>query len=449
MTGWGVLGFFPKQLKSISRSQGRVPPLEQCIRALEAGTLSPTDLVELCLEVIGKREGQVQAWAHLATDAARAEARERTAELARGARRSLLHGIPFGAKDIYDTAGMPTGYGSPLYAGRIPAADSDLIIQLREAGAILLGKTRTTAFAYFDPGPTTNPWNPAFTPGGSSSGSAAAVAAGMVPFALGSQTFGSVLRPASFCGIVGLKPTYGQLSTRGMLPLAPSLDHAGLFTATVAGMFMLWRALRKNVPARPAPKRLTIPDPFVAMCADKEMEEAFQRCADRLSAKGFRVATAPVPQSFVRLLDDLQVVLKFEGAETHRERWEKHGEAMGAKLAELVKEGLALPDRVYESALERIQQARRDFSGLLATHPVFLTPAAPGQAPRGLARTGDPRCNGPWTALGLPAVAIPMALSQEGLPLGLQLAAASGEESSLLTTAEDCAAALGFSAQAP
>jgi len=314
---------------------------------------------------------------------------------------------------------------------------------LRRAGAIVLGKTHTTAFAYYDPGPTRNPHNLAHTPGGSSSGSAAAVAAGMIPFALGSQTQGSVLRPASFCGIVGLKPTFGRLPLQGVLPFAASLDHAGLFTRTVEDMIFLWKALGNDVAERLPQTRLA----FVPWPPDggleAEMSEAMNECRERLRAGGAKVTEVILPQSFIALSQATRTVMKYEGARFHAERFREHGERIGAALAALVQEGLSIPEEDYRRALQVMESCRREMTGLSSEHTIWLTPAALGAAPEGLASTGDPRCNLPFTALGVPALTLPFARSKKGLPLGLQLTAPAGRDDLLLAAALACESMFG------
>jgi len=351
-----------------------------------------------------------------------------------------LCGIPFGVKDIYETRGLATEFGSPIYAGRKGQSDAALVAQLRESGAILMGKTQTTAFASFDPAPTRNPHNLRHTPGGSSSGSAAAVAAGMVPFALGSQTQGSVLRPASFCGVVGFKPTYGLLSLEGVLPFAQSLDTAGLFTQTADDMRLLWNRMgfRADAPATApaaAPGTLDV---------DPEMESAFRATIDRLNAAGFRIRTIEFPEGWLDLLAASRLVNQYEGARTHEAVWRQHGTRLGARLAQLIGDGLQLSGTQYLGALLTIAEMKQKMDRLFREYPVILTPAAPGPAPP-LESTGDPRMNAPWTALGTPAISVPMA-HPGSLPLGLQLTARPGDDARLLDFAVSASVCPSFNA---
>lgn len=335
-----------------------------------------------------------------------------------------LAGIPFGAKDIIETANLPTEYGSPVYKGRRGTADAAIIRQLRGAGAILIGKTHTAAFAYFTPAVTRNPRNLDHTPGGSSSGSAAAVAAGMVPFALGTQTLGSVLRPASYCGITGFKPTYGRFSMEGVLPMARSLDTLGFFTDTPQDMLALWRALGQ--PTEPETDvTFGVPDPLPEV--DPAMARAFQTALGAL-----RVEPVPITPMLDRLAKEARAVMFYEGARFHEQRYRQYGDRL-QDLAALVREGLGMRETRYQEALGFIAESKQQIAACFQTTPVILSPAATGPAPQGLSSTGDPRMNAPWTALGVPAISIPMPVS--GLPLGLQLTAAPGHDARLLDAA--------------
>jgi amidase len=338
--------------------------------------------------------------------------------------------IPFGAKDIIETADLPTEYGSLLYEGRMGSTDAAIVAELRRRGAVLFGKTRTTAFAYRTPAATRNPRNAMHTPGGSSSGSAAAVAAGMVPFALGTQTQGSVLRPASYCGVTGFKPGYGVLPMDGVLPLAPSLDTLGFFTHGPADMLALWTALdHAAAPADTTAYGVVDPLPEMAPA----MRAAFTGAVAAIARHGFEVRGIDLGPLLDRLNAASRTVMAFEAARVHERRFNLYG-AQLADIADLVKEGRAIDGSEYHEATREIREARMSMSAVFDGTPIVLTPAATGTAPRGLASTGDPRMNAPWTALGGPAVSIPMA-GPDGLPLGLQLAARPGDEARLLHAA--------------
>jgi Asp-tRNA(Asn)/Glu-tRNA(Gln) amidotransferase A subunit family amidase len=370
------------------------------------------DGVDGCLARIAACDGDVRAWVEVSPQPPLGEGR--------------LSGVAFGAKDIFETCGLATEYGSPIYAGRKGTREAAIVTELRQQGAILLGKTHTTAFAYFDPAPTRNPRDLRRTPGGSSSGSAAAVAAGMVPLALGSQTQGSVLRPASYCGVVGFKPTFGRISREGVLPFAPSLDTVGFFTETAADM-------REFL--EPAPGPASTPIRF-ANFADTLTADTIAR----LRAAGFAVLDIEPPGGFERLLSSSRCINDYEGARTHETRWREHGDRIGAKLAALVERGLAIPSAQYEDALHTVDRMRGIMTAFFAEYPVVLSPAATGPAPLGLESTGDPRMNSPWTALGVPAISIPMPVN--GPPIGLQMTAANSHDDELLNKAVEVERAL-------
>jgi Asp-tRNA(Asn)/Glu-tRNA(Gln) amidotransferase A subunit family amidase len=266
------------------------------------------------------------------------------------------------------------------------------------------------------------------TPGGSSSGSAVAVAAGMVPFTLGTQTLGSVLRPASFCGVVGFKPSAGLLPLEGMLPFAPSLDTAGLLTQTADDMQVLWARMGNP---QGSPKR-SLAVPSLMPPVDPAMEVAFRRTVERLDPH-FSFNIVEMPEHYKDLAPAVMLICTYEGARTHEARWKEHGDAIGQKLARLVEEGLRIPADEYRAALTTVADVRREMSSLLRQHPVLVMPSAPGAAPAGLESTGDPIMNLPWTALGMPAISIPMPTL--GLPLGIQMVSESGTDGALLALA--------------
>jgi Asp-tRNA(Asn)/Glu-tRNA(Gln) amidotransferase A subunit family amidase len=390
--------------------------LRQFLNALESGEKTPFDLLLMCLRSIAATEPDIQAWVEIAPQPSLPGGR--------------LSGIPFGVKDIFETRGMATEYGSSLYEGRKGESDARVVADLRRAGAVLLGKTHTTAFASFDPAPTRNPRLPGHTPGGSSSGSAAAVAAGMVPFALGTQTLGSVLRPASYCGVCGFKPTFGLISVEGVLPFAPSLDTVGFFTQTADDMACLWsRGLGAGCIAgleRAAHLRLP---------AEGPMTHALQQAAQRLRSRGVLVDELDPPAGWHELRDAAFTVNHYEGARSHRGRFEQHGTRIGIRLADLVRTGLQIPEEEYQAARAVVERMRVELASLFREYPAVLTPAATGAAPAGLSATGDPANNAPWTALGVPAISVP--LQGSGAPLGLQITAAWGRDDALVAAAAE------------
>jgi Asp-tRNA(Asn)/Glu-tRNA(Gln) amidotransferase A subunit family amidase len=338
-----------------------------------------------------------------------------------------LNGLPYGAKDIFETRGIATEYGSPLFAGRKGTRDAELIVRLREAGAVLVGKTQTTAFASFDPAPTMNPRYPGHTPGGSSSGSAAAVAAGMVPFTIGTQTLGSVIRPASFCGICGFKPTFGLIPFDGALPFAPSLDTVGFFTATAAEMRSLWsRGFGGEFEARLfRAARLRLP-------AEPTMQRAVDDAVARFRAQGVHIDEIDPPARWNDLIAAAFLVNQYEGARTHRTLYAQFGDRLGTKLAALIRDGLTLSDTAYDDARALIEEMCTEISAILWDYPAIFSPAAIGAPPPGLASTGDPTPNAPWTALGVPAMTIPL---PGPIPFGLQITGAWARDDALVAVA--------------
>jgi len=341
-----------------------------------------------------------------------------------------LTGIPFGAKDIIETKGLATEYGSPIYKGRIGTEDAAIVRELRGRGAVLMGKTQSTAFAYRTPAPTRNPRNLEHTPGGSSSGSAAAVAAGMVPFAIGTQTGGSVLRPASFCGVTGFKATYGLLPMEGVLQFAKSLDTLGFFTRTAADMLALWDAAG-HATGRDEQVALGVPDPLPDV--EPPMAAAYQQAISRLRSAGVTIRSVDLAGMLTRLVDTSRTIMFYEGARFHEQRYKEYGARM-ADMGDLVREGLQIPAAQYEGSRRFLDECRQKVAERFKETPVILVPAATGPAPLGLSSTGDSRMNAPWTALGTPAITIPMPVGG-ALPLGLQLTAAHGEDARVIRTA--------------
>ncbi|MBM3812227.1 MAG: amidase [Acidimicrobiia bacterium] len=371
-----------------------------------------SESIERALARIREREGEVRAWVEVSPQPALAE--------------GPLSGTGFAAKDTFETGGLATEYGSPIYAGRRGTSDAALVEMLRRRGAVLLGKTQTTAFAYFDPAPTRNPRRLTHTPGGSSSGSAAAVADGMAEFAIGSQTQGSVIRPASYCGIVGFKPSHGLLPVEGLLPFAPTLDTAGLFTTTVSRMRELWAQMGFPVGDSPPQPLAALPVPDHV---EAPMRQAFFSAVAQLGA----IQVDP-PVSLDEVFETIRLINDYEGSRTFRTTYDEHGRRIGVKLAELIERGLRVAEKDYRMALDNLQQARRAMEQCLAAYPILLSPAAQGPPPEGLTSTGNPIMNGAWTGLGVPVVSVPMPVGQ-ALPLGLQLAADRNQEERLLAAA--------------
>src|SRR5262245_4493097 len=341
-----------------------------------------------------------------------------------------LAAIPFGVKDIIETKGLATEYGSPIYKGRIGTADAAIVQQMRQRGAVMVGKTQCAAFAYRTPGPTRNPRDLAHTPGGSSSGSAAAVAAGMVPVALGTQTKGSVLRPSSYCGVTGFKPTFGLLPMDGVLPLAKSLDTLGFFTHTPADMIALWESLGYGVGEA---EEVAVGVPVPSIDVEPAMAAVFEATLARLRNAGVVIRAVDIAGIFTKLNEATDTVMFFEGARFHQQRFNEYGDRL-TDLANLVRDGLEISSERYEEAQRFIASCNARLSETFKATPVILTPAATGPAPLGLASTGDARMNAPWTALGTPAVSVPMPVPN-GLPLGIQLTADRGQDARVMRTA--------------
>ena len=373
--------------------------------------------LELCLQRIRELEPSIHAWVQVQPERPTAD--------------GPLSEIPFGAKDIIETKGMATEYGSPLYKGRLGSTDAAIIREMRSRGAILLGKTVTTAFAYRTPGPTRNPRNLEHTPGGSSSGSAAAVAAGMVPFTIGEQTRGSMIRPASYCGVSGFKPTHDLLPTEGMLPVSKSLDTLGLFTHTSADMIALWEALGHPV-GHEDEFVFGAPEP-IPEC-EPEMANAFRQALSLLRRSGISIKALDIADMLKKLDEAGDVEMFYEGARFHEARLKEFGDRLDQPLANLIREGLKIPAARYDEARQYLADSRSRLAETFKSTTVILTPAATGPAPLGLSNTGDPRMNAPWTALGTPAISIPMPIAS-GLPLGLQLTADLGQDSRVLQAA--------------
>lgn len=411
---------------------------------IRAGALSPVELVESCLERVRALDGRLAAWAHVDEPGARAAARELEREAKAGRLRGPLHGVPLGAKDIFHVAGMPTTAGARPFAHSRPTADAASVALLRAAGAIVLGKTHTTQFAYRDPAPTKNPWKEGHTPGGSSAGSAAAVAARMVPLALGSQTVGSVLRPAAYCGVVGVKPTHGLVPVAGVIPLAWSLDHVGVLGRSVADAALALGVLaRRNWAPEPARAPRLALAPELLSRAAPEVADHVQAVARAFARAGASVAEVKLPASFGEIHAAGVVVLEAEAAAYHARDFARHARDYGPEIRRGIEEGLGISATAYLAA-NRLRLAFRDeVMPLLAAHDALLSPTAPAPAPD-LSTTGDAWHCAPWSYAGVPSVSLPSGLASSGLPLALQLVQAAGAEARLLAVAAWCERELAF-----
>ncbi len=416
-------------------------------RRIREGSLSPATLVEACLARLDALDGRLRAWAFLDADGARAAAREREAEARAGRLRGPLHGVPVGVKDIIHVAGMPTAAGARPWARTQPAADAPAVARLRAAGAVILGKTATTEFAYRDPAPTRNPWNLEHTPGGSSAGSGAAVGARMVPLALGTQTVGSILRPAAYCGVVGVKATHGLVPVDGVIPLAWSLDHVGVLARSVADAALGLGVLAGRpleVPALRAP-RLGLAPELLAGC-QAEVAAQLQAAADRFARAGAAVVELKLPASFAEVHAAGLTVMQAEAAAYHEASFRIHAGEYGKEIGALVEAGLGLPAVRYVHANRARLRFREEALVLLDGVDALLAPTAPAPAPAGLGSTGDASLCAPWSYAGVPALTLPSGLSAAGLPHALQLVAAAGAEARLLGVAAWCESVLAFTA---
>jgi len=423
--------------------------LREAADAVRFGSVSPVELTEACLARIRALDGAIRAWAHLDQDGALATARERLAEVRAGRLRGPLHGVPVGVKDIVDVAGMPTTGGAKPFAHTRPAVDAPAISRLRAAGAIILGKTVTTEFAYRDPAPTRNPWNQGHTPGGSSAGSAAALAARMAPLAIGSQTVGSVLRPAAYCGVVGFKGTHGLVPVAGVIPLAWSLDHVGVLTRSVgdAALAMSVLAGRALDPQPVSAPRIALA-PELLERASPDVAAHVQSVADAFVRAGATVSKVELPASFRGIHAAGLTVLEVEAAAYHAPAFARHADDYSKEMRSLIETGLRHPATAYVNANRARLAFREDVRPLLEAHDALLSPTAPAPAPAGLGSTGDGSLCAPWSNAGVPAISLPSGIAASGLPHAIQLVQASGASARLLGVAAWCERALAFS-QAP
>jgi len=424
----------------------------EAAQRIRDAVLTSEELVQACLERIRALEPKVQAWTFLDEEHALAQARAADERKRSGKPIGPLHGVPVGVKDIFDTADMPTENGTVLHQGRTPRADAAAVRSLRAAGAVILGKTVTTECAYFSPGKTRNPHDPEHTPGGSSSGSAAAVAAGMVPLALGSQTAGSTIRPASFCGVYGFKPTHGLIPRSGVLQLSRTLDHVGLFARTIEDIALLAEQLagwdEKDPDTRP---RARIPfqalaaeaPPIPPMLAfiktphwertDGDTREAF---GELVEALGDRVEEVELFPSALEAWDWQKTIMAAEMAANLEREWRAGKDRLSPQLRELIERGREVRAVDYQRAVRAIAPAVESLDELfMERYDAILTPTALGTAPRGLASTGDPVFCTPWTLLGMPALSVPLMQGANRLPLGAQLVGRRGFDARLMRTA--------------
>jgi Asp-tRNA(Asn)/Glu-tRNA(Gln) amidotransferase A subunit family amidase len=422
--------------------------IHEAAEAIKGRRVSPIDLVEQCFAAIDRWEPHVHAWVFVDRDYALAEAQRLTVELEKNRYRGPLHGIPIGVKDIYDVFDWPTACGSKLWANSIARQDAPVIASLREAGAIFLGKTVTTQFASFDPPVTLNPWNLKHTPGGSSSGSAAAVSTGMCFGAVGSQTGGSITRPASYCGIAGCKPTYGLLELGGIMPLAESMDHPGPMAHDVMDLALLLRAMLDTY----ATRKPNYVEAAAVACsrprfgrlrqlfeekAGSEVRDMMDEIVHRFSEDGAAVDEIALPPDFSDVLHRHRIVMAVQAAEYHELRLKRHPEDYSPRIKALLEEGLLCPAPEYAATQQHKSDLTAAMRCILGVDLVLLCPATTGPAP--LAdTTGDPAFNSPWSYTGLPTISIQTGYFVDGLPLAIQLVAGPNREDLLFSVAAWC-----------
>jgi Asp-tRNA(Asn)/Glu-tRNA(Gln) amidotransferase A subunit family amidase len=437
-----------------------IPTIHAAAEDIRKGRLSPVDLVKLCLERIERYEDRVYAWVLIDREGALARAEECAREIQRGGWRGPLHGIPIAIKDIFDVFDWPTAAGSRLWKNSIARQDATVVRRLRQAGAVFLGKTVTTQYASFDPPPTRNPWNTSRTPGGSSSGSAAALACGMCLGALGSQTGGSITRPASYCGVAGCKPTFGRVPIDGVVPLAPSMDHVGPMARCVRDLDILLRAIADphlvpSLAVRPAPStshrkslRLGRLRGLFDHRADAAVDEMMNQVCGRLEKQGADIVDVAEPAAFAEVLSRHRTVMAVESAEYHQERLRRHSEDYDPRIRALLEEGLSCPAPEYARCKTHQQLLRSEMESYFPMLDALLTPATTSPAPDA-GTTGDPAFQSPWSYTGLPTISLPAGLSDDGLPLAIQLVGRSWSEGKLFSVALWCEEALGVALGEP
>ena len=414
--------------------------------------LSSVEVAQAFLERIDELNPKIEAWVTVDVERVLADANKSDEKRSQGCLMGRLEGVPIGFKDIFFTKGIPTTACSEIYKDLVPEYDAKSVQLIKEADGIMLGKTVTTEFAWTDPSPTKNPWNFDHTPGGSSSGSAAAVATKMCPVAFGSQTVGSVLRPAAYCGVVGFKPTFQSVDRYGLIPFSPSSDTVGWMSRSVEDIVLLWNAVRisntkelEGASREPAwPLRIGWIGGFFAQESDDETQSNFHEILNSFVAEGAVVEEVELPQSFENFHRDLKTVTEVEGARFHREMFEKDPNLYSPLLAATIENGLNTKDGEYQNALERQVGFKSDMDNLAKTLDLLVTPSTPSPAPSDLSNTGNGMFQAPWSASGLPTVTLPSGLSTKGLPFGMQLIGRSFGDDDLLERASWCESRIGL-----
>ena len=435
--------------------------ISETLQKFQRNELSPIDLLESLFQRIDVIEPRVKAWVSIDREGAMDTADRYSKELEEGALRGPLHGIPIGVKDIFYTKGIRTTAGSSILSDFIPNYDATTIARLKEAGAIILGKTETTEFAYSDPAPTRNPWNTDHTPGGSSSGSAAAVSSGMCPAALGSQTGGSTIRPASYCGIVGIKPTYGRISRYGMIPRSWSMDSVGILTRTVEDTAIMLEVIAGHDAKDPmssttpvpeyqralqmiSPPRLGFLREFFYDNAHYEIRNNIDRVVEQLKEADALVVEAQLPKSFSMVHAAQSIIGTTDGAAYHSEIFKTRMMDYRLKMRGLIVSGLLIPASTYLKAQRIRGLFIREINAILKPYDCFIMPSASTTAPKGLESTGSSAFNSPWSFCGFPSITFPSGLTKEGLPMGIQLVGRPFEEERLLGIAHWCEKIINF-----
>ncbi|GAB4512757.1 MAG: amidase [Sulfuricaulis sp.] len=436
--------------------------VKETLHGLAEGRFTCEDLVRDCLVQIARLDPKIEAWVWLKSEAALECARAADGHRHAGKQGALL-GIPVGVKDIIDVQGVPTRMGSSAFEDYLPPMSARVAHRLDDAGALMLGKTVTAELAYYVPGKTRNPWNPAHTPGGSSSGSAAAVAARFVPAAIGTQTNGSVIRPAAFCGVVGYKPSAGLISRSGILKFSHTLDQVGVFTRSVPDAAVVAGALIGHtrddpdslsdfaqVPQNLDPKPMFQPPRLAAVrtpawsLADADQQENFTQSIAALRKIGAVIETVMLPDAFAQAHDIHRTIMHYEGARAFAHLQQQHREHLSAEINRLIDEGLQIPESAYHAALERRTRLRGELKEFMHRYDAVLTLPARGEAPATLTHTGDPVFCTIWTLCGAPAITLPSGLGAHGLPLGLQVVGGYLQDARLLQVAQWCHVQLGF-----
>lgn len=437
-------------LRSPAAKPASPEDLKGTVQALSDGSLTARAYCESCLARIRAGEGRLRAWVALDDERALTLAAGRDAERMQGGHTGALHGVPVGVKDVYDTDDLPTEMGSPAFVGNQPGKNAELVERILAAGGYALGKTATTEFAYMHPAETRNPWNTRHTPGGSSSGSAAAVAAGHVPVAVGTQTNGSVIRPAAFCGVVGFKPSLDSLPIQGALPFAESLDQVGVFARAVADAAYFAASVAESGRFAPEieglsrPPKIAVLPRFPWNAAEPGAARHLQASLKRLADAGTELKTVALPDDFDEAHRVHRTIMLYEGAREHATRQANYRRVMSAVLNAAIDEGLAMSHDEYRGALVKRAALAELALDLFEDCDALASLPAPGAAPERLDVTGDPSFCTLWTLLGFPALTLPTGLSDGGLPYGMQLAGPAGGDDRLLRVASWCEAVIGF-----